>query len=102
MVRTRIVPLQRRQNGPSSRSQEIDAPPTILSLNSLSPEGLHVPEYREYRLAFGTRADVFDFENVQYYIVDKNYRWPRLTPNRQAHISTLRLGNLEDCCRLLP
>jgi hypothetical protein len=57
---------------------------------------------REYRFAFGTRSNVFDYENVQGYIVEKDYRWPRLTLNPHAHRMKLQLGNLEDCCRLLP
>ena len=43
-----------------------------------------------------------DFENVEGFIVDKDYRWPRLDLDRQAHIMKLRLGNLEECCRLVP
>lgn len=57
---------------------------------------------REYRFAFGTRANVFDVENIQGYIVEKDYRWPRLDLNRQVHVHRmkLQLGSLEDCCRL--
>jgi hypothetical protein len=55
---------------------------------------------KEYRLAFGIRASVFDFENVELLIVDKDSRWPISRPNEQQHRKRLRLGGLEDCCRL--
>jgi hypothetical protein len=55
----------------------------------------------EYRFAFGTRANVFDFENVQCYVLEEDFQWPRLTLNTQSHRMKLRLGSLEDCCRLL-
>jgi hypothetical protein len=55
----------------------------------------------EYRLAFGTRTNVFDFDHVDCFVVHKNYRWPRLTVDPQAHRMKLRLGPLGDCCRLL-
>ena len=38
---------------------------------------------QEYRLAFGTRANVFDFENVECFIVDKDTRWPRSCSTRK-------------------
>jgi hypothetical protein len=55
----------------------------------------------EYRLAFGTRANVFDYENVECVVVDKNTIWSRLTLDPQVHRLKLRLGTLRDCCRLL-
>ena len=57
---------------------------------------------QEYRLAVGTRANVFDFENIEGFIVHKDYRWPRLKLDPQAHRLKLRLGSLADCCRSLP
>jgi hypothetical protein len=54
----------------------------------------------EYRFAFGTRANVFDFENVECFVLGKDVRWPRLILDAQAHRLKLGLGNLEDCCRL--
>jgi hypothetical protein len=55
----------------------------------------------EYRLAFGTRANVFDYGNVECFMVDENTHWPQITLNPQVHRLKLRLGNLRDCCRLL-
>jgi hypothetical protein len=57
---------------------------------------------REYRFAFGTRADVFDFENVYGVIVPPGYVFPKITLTPQAHRMKLQLGKLADCCRLLP
>jgi hypothetical protein len=56
---------------------------------------------KEYRLAFGIRASVFDFENVECFIVNKDTRWPRSRLDEQAHRMKVRLGGLQDCCRLL-
>jgi hypothetical protein len=56
---------------------------------------------KEYRLAFGIWKSVFDFENVELFIVEKNTPWPISPPNEQQHRKRLRLGGLEDCCRLL-
>jgi hypothetical protein len=56
---------------------------------------------KEYRLAFGIWKSVFDFENVELFIVDKNTPWPMSRPNEQHHRKKLRVGGLEDCCRLL-
>ena len=53
------------------------------------------------RLAFGTSAKVFDFEHVDRFVVHKNYRWPRLVLDTQAHWMKLRLGPLGNCWRLL-
>jgi hypothetical protein len=55
----------------------------------------------EYRFAFGTRADVFDFENVECFIIDHETRWPVDSLDPQAHRMKLRLGCLDDCCRLI-
>lgn len=54
----------------------------------------------EYRFAFGVRADVFDFENVECFVADKDTRWPRVRLDPQAHRKKLHLGSLGDCCRL--
>ncbi len=56
---------------------------------------------QEYRFAFGTRGDVFDFENVTGLIVPEGYKFPRLALEPQAHRMRLLLGPLADCCRLL-
>jgi hypothetical protein len=55
---------------------------------------------KEYRLAFGIWKSVFDFENVELFIADKNAPWPVSRPNEEHHRKRLRLGNLRDCCRL--
>lgn len=55
---------------------------------------------REYRLAFGRRANVFDFENIEGFVVHKDYVWPRLTLEPQAHRMKLLIGPLKNCCRL--
>lgn len=55
---------------------------------------------REYRFAFGTRTNVFDFENVECFVLQNNFRWPRQVLDAQVHRLKLRLGNLEDCCRI--
>lgn len=56
---------------------------------------------REYRFAFGIRANVFDFENVDYQTRHKDYRDVRERLDPQRHRLKLRLGPLQDCCRLL-
>ena len=56
---------------------------------------------QEYRFAFGTRSDVFDFQNVTGLIVPKGYKYQQLKLERQAHRMRLCLGPLADCCRLL-
>ena len=56
---------------------------------------------REYRFAFGTRSDVFDFENVFGLVVPPGYvHSPQNQVDPQAHRPEAHLGNLRDCCRL--
>jgi hypothetical protein len=55
---------------------------------------------REYRFAFGTRSDVFDFEQVVGVIVPPTYVFPKIPLRPEMHRMKLYLGNLEDCCRL--
>ena len=55
---------------------------------------------REYRFAFGTRSNVFDFEHVLGLMVPPGYVFPRIELQPQAHRLKLFLGNLNDCCRL--
>ena len=81
---------------PENPPENVWALPHLLTLHKHKD----YEHQREYRLAFGTRANVFDYENIRGYIVDKDHRWPRLAPHPQAHRIKLRLGNLEDCCRL--
>ena len=56
---------------------------------------------QEYRFAFGTRRDVFDFENVTGLVVPEGYIYSRLALEPQAHRMQLFLGPLADCCRLV-
>jgi hypothetical protein len=81
---------------PTNPPEEVWALPDKLTMHKHEQ---YKPQ-REYRLAFGTRASVFDFENVECFIVDRNTRWPRLKLDPQGHRMKLSLGPLEDCCRL--
>lgn len=56
---------------------------------------------REYRFAFGTRANVFDFERVDCFVVDGNDRPSRLALDPQCHRMKLRVGSLVCCCHIL-
>ena len=49
----------------------------------------------EYRLAFGTRADVFDFERIECFVVDSDVRWSRQILDPQCHRLKLHLGLLK-------
>lgn len=55
----------------------------------------------EYRFAFGTKREVFDFENVEYHIVREGQPYSRASLEKAHHRMTIRLGSLEHCCRLL-
>jgi len=55
---------------------------------------------KEYRLAFGILKSVFDFENVELFIVEKNTPWSVSRPKDTHQRKKSRLGGLEDCCRL--
>lgn len=55
----------------------------------------------EYRIAFGTRVDVFDFEHVEIAIVSEPLRDPRPTLDDRHHRMLVRVGSLTDCCRLV-
>lgn len=56
---------------------------------------------REYRFAFGTKRDVFDFENVEYVVVREGFTRPRQILRDGDHRMKVRLGSLPDCCRLI-
>ena len=56
---------------------------------------------QEYRFAFGTRRDMFDFEKITGLIVPEGYKYPQLALEPQAHRMKLVLGPLADCCRLV-
>jgi hypothetical protein len=55
---------------------------------------------KEYRLAFSIQTSVFDYENVECFLVNKETRWPRAWLNEHAHRINVRVGTLEDCCRI--
>jgi hypothetical protein len=58
-------------------------------------------EQHEYRIAFGTRRDVFDFEHIDYQLVAEGTHQPRHTVNESEHRWKLTLGSLAHCCRVL-
>ncbi|MQA31682.1 MAG: hypothetical protein GEU82_17920 [Luteitalea sp.] len=57
-------------------------------------------EQHEYRIAFGTRRDVFDFEHIDYQLAVEGTHQPRQALDG-SHRWKLTLGSLADCCRLL-
>ena len=82
---------------PENPPREVWALPHRLTLSKY--EGY--ARDQEYRFSFGTRRDVFDFENVTGLVVPEGYKYPQLALEPQAHRLKLFLGPLEDCCRLL-
>ena len=58
-------------------------------------------EQHEYRFAFGTKRDVFDFEHFDYELVREGVRQPRQVLKESDHRWKLKIGSLADCCRLL-
>jgi hypothetical protein len=54
----------------------------------------------EYRLVFGIRADVFDFENVDCRVLSDDLNPSRGQLDAQCHRMKLHLGSLTDCCRI--
>jgi hypothetical protein len=58
-------------------------------------------EQHEYRFAFGTRRNVFDFEHIEYQLLPEGSHQPRETLNESEHRWKLTLGSLAHCCRLL-
>jgi hypothetical protein len=55
---------------------------------------------QEYRFAFGTRADVYDFENVDCRVLSDEVEQPRHDLEPHRHRMKIRLGSLKDCCRV--
>ena len=56
-------------------------------------------DQHEYRFAFGTQDDVFDFQRVQYSLRSAGSQPRNL--NASDHRLKVRIGSLADCCRLL-
>lgn len=81
---------------PEDPPREIWAFPHLLAMHKHTSH----QDDREYRFAFGTRSDVFDFENVFGLVVPADYVFPRIELEPQAHRKKLYLGNMMDCCRL--
>ena len=92
----RLVHGEVRYWSPEDPPGSIWAFPHLLTMHK---HEFHAHE-REYRFAFGTRADVFDFENVFGLIVPPAYVFPRIELHPQAHRMKLHVGSLTDCCRL--
>ena len=82
---------------PENPPREVWALPHRLTLSKY--EGY--ARDQEYRFSFGTRRDVFDFENVTGLVVPEGYKYPQLALEPQAHRLKLFLGPLADCCRQL-
>lgn len=76
--------------------EEIWAFPHMLTLHKHEQHSWQ----REYRFAFGTRADVFDFENVDCRVLSDDIHPPRYDVESQCHRMKLLLGSLKDCCRV--
>ena len=58
-------------------------------------------DQHEYRIAFGTRRDVFDFEHVDYALAGEGIRQPTRALKDSDHRWKLRIGALYDCARML-
>jgi|SRR5688572_11989330 len=54
----------------------------------------------EYRFAFGTRSDVFDFDRVNYQLIREGHSQPRQILEDSVHRLLLKIGSLVDCCRV--
>jgi hypothetical protein len=55
---------------------------------------------REYRLAFGTRANVFDFDHVEGGLLSGDVTPATRELDPQCHRMRLRVGALSGCCRI--
>lgn len=58
-------------------------------------------EQHEYRIAFGTKRNVFDFEHIDYHLIREGIPQPREILNESDHRWKLTMGSLAHCCRLL-
>lgn len=94
--RDRLIYGEVQYWSPTDPPREIWAFPHLLTMHKHESHRAD----REYRFAFGTRADVFDFENVFGIVVPPGYEFPRIALDPQVHRMKLYLGNLTDCCRL--
>jgi hypothetical protein len=55
----------------------------------------------EYRFAFGTKRDVFDFEHIDYLLVREGVPQSREILKESDHRWKLTVGSLAHCCRVL-
>jgi len=92
----RFIHGEVRYWSPEDPPKDVVAFPHLLTLHK---HRSHEPE-REYRFAFGLRADVFDFQNVFGFVVPPGYEFPKVTLNVGSHRMKLHLGALGDCCRI--
>ena len=76
--------------------EEVWALPHMLTMQKHQDHGWQ----QEYRFAFGTRSDVFDFENVDCRLLSNDVNPSREALDPQCHRMKLRLGSLEGCCRI--
>lgn len=58
-------------------------------------------EQQEYRIAFGIRKNVFDFQHIDYHLVGEGIPRPTQILDETYHRWKLRLGSLEHCSRVL-
>ena len=58
-------------------------------------------DQHEYRFAFGTQSNVFDFERVQWSLREVGDTARSRELNDSEHRLQIRLGSLSDCCRLI-
>jgi hypothetical protein len=92
----RLIHGEVRYWSPEDPPREIWAFPHLLTMHQHQSHS----DDREYRFAFGTRSDVFDFEHVFGLVVPPGYVFPRIELDAQVHRMKLHLGTLTDCCRL--
>jgi hypothetical protein len=55
----------------------------------------------EYRFAFGIRTNVFNFEHVDCFLLREDETLPLAGLEPTHHRKLVRLGSLNDCCRML-
>jgi hypothetical protein len=82
---------------PANPPQTVHALPHLLTTHKHED----FKRQKEYRLAFGIRSSVFDFENVDYFIANNDTSWPRVEINESAHRMKVWLGALTDCRRIM-
>lgn len=92
-----LIHDQVRYWSPADPPGNVHALPDRLTMNKHE----RFRKQHEYRFAFGTKVDVFDFENVEYHLVREGDRQPRPTLSEGDHRMLVRVGSLAHCCRLV-